>query len=133
VNEPTAVLKTAGATRHPSLSITIYDFGFPISDFTVKRFSCLCPKRRRLEIANRKSRASPPRSDDLEHRVRVWKLPGRELGMNLLSIDHHLERTTPGRHECERFNILLEPQKFFRQTDGLRFVVSSRAILDVDF
>jgi hypothetical protein len=47
-------------------------------------------------------------------------------------IDRDLEGATAGRDEGERFDVLLEPQEFFRQTDGLRLIVSNGAVFDAD-
>jgi hypothetical protein len=47
-------------------------------------------------------------------------------------VDGDFEFAAAGRDEGERMNVLFEPQEFFRQTDGLRFVVSNAAILDGD-
>ena len=64
----------------------------------------------------------------------IWirKLAGGELGMNLFAIDRDLKRAATRRHQFERTDVLLELEQFVRQTDGLRLVVSSGAILDGD-
>ena len=53
--------------------------------------------------------------------------------MELLSIGRDFKRATSARDEFEGRNMLLELEKFFRQTDGVRLVVSSGAIFDGDF
>ena len=53
--------------------------------------------------------------------------------MNLLPIDRDFKSAAARRDEGERPKALFEPQEFFRQTDGMRLVVSSRAIIDGDF
>ena len=95
--EPTTVLKTARATRHPSLS---------------------------------NSQLGP---DGLEDSAGLRKLARLQFRVNLFPIDADLKSAAPRRHEPQRTDALLEAQKFFRQTDGLGFVISSRAIFDCDF
>ena len=53
--------------------------------------------------------------------------------MELLSIGRDFKRATSAWDEFEERNMLLELEKFFRQTDGMRLVVSSGAILDRNF
>ena len=65
-----------------------------------------------------------------EDRVRLRELPGLQLGMDFFAIDADLKRAAARGHEGQPANVLLEPQQFFRQTDGMRLVVSSGAILD---
>lgn len=69
-------------------------------------------------------------SDGFDYVVWVRKLPCLEFGVNLLSVNTDLESTTTRRNELERTNVLFELQKLFRQTDGLRLVVSSSAIFN---
>jgi hypothetical protein len=52
--------------------------------------------------------------------------------MNLLPIDSDLKHTTARRDQLERADVLFEFEKLVRQTDGLRLVVSCRAILNRD-
>lgn len=47
-----------------------------------------------------------------------------------MAIDADLEATARRRDKLERLDALLEFEKLFRQTDGVRLVVSDRAILD---
>src|SRR5207249_11402824 len=64
--------------------------------------------------------------------LRLRELAGGQLRMNLLSINGDFERATARRNERKGPDVLLKPQQFFRQTDGMRLIVSSRAILDRD-
>lgn len=50
--------------------------------------------------------------------------------MNFFAINAHLERAAARRHQRQRTDVLLQLEQFFRQTDGVRFVVSGRAIFD---
>jgi len=75
-------------------------------------------------------------SEKFPHRFhdfsRVWKLAALFLRVQFLSIHRHFENSAAGRNELERSQPLFEFQNFFRQTDGLRLVVSSSAIFDSD-
>ena len=53
--------------------------------------------------------------------------------MKYLAIHYDLKCAAARRHQTERFDILFQSQKFFRQTDGLRLVISNAAILNDDF
>jgi len=66
-------------------------------------------------------------------RIGVREFSGRDFRINLLSISDNFEHTAARRDQRERSNPLLQLQELVRQTDGLRLVVSSRAILDGDF
>ena len=70
--------------------------------------------------------------DSSKDRVEVWELTRLQFGINLLPIHDDLERAATRGRQAQRFDALLESQKFFRQTDGPRLVVSSSAILDYD-
>ena len=65
--------------------------------------------------------------------VLFWKAACLEFGINKFAVDADFESATAGRNQLERANALLEFQKLFRQTDGMRFVVSDRAVFDDDF
>ncbi len=52
------------------------------------------------------------------------------FGVNFFLVHRHFENSATGRNQRERTDLLLELQKFIRQTDGLRFVVSERAIFN---
>ncbi|MDA0746006.1 MAG: hypothetical protein O2954_05765 [bacterium] len=57
-----------------------------------------------------------------------------ELGIDEFTVYGYLKPTPAGGDEGEAFNILLEFfEEFFRQTDGLGFVASSRAVFDFEF
>lgn len=68
--------------------------------------------------------------DRFKDRFRSGKLACLEFGINRLSIDTDLKRTARRRDQMQRTNILFEPEQFFRQTDGLRLVVSKAAIFN---
>ena len=74
--------------------------------------------------------AKPPR--DLDDGVKVGELARGLLGINLLSIDGDLKNAAACGNEFQRADVLFELQEFFRQTDGLRLVVSCRAVFDGD-
>jgi hypothetical protein len=57
-------------------------------------------------------------------------LAGFLLGIDFLSVNAHFKDPATCRDQRQRTNILFQPQKFFRQTDGLRLVVSNAAIFD---
>ena len=80
-----------------------------------------------------RQRGSPLAFDGLEDGVRLGEFPRRQFGINFLPIDAHLKHAAAGRHQRKRADVLLELQKFFRQTDGVRFIVSSRTVFDFDF
>ena len=56
-----------------------------------------------------------------------------QFRVNDLPIDGDLEGSAARRHQLKRANVLLELQEFLRQTDGVRLVVSSGAVLDANF
>ena len=59
-------------------------------------------------------------------------MPRRKLGMDLLAIRGDFIGAATRRHELEGADVLLELEEFFRQTDGIRLVVSSSAIFNRD-
>ena len=67
-----------------------------------------------------------------EDGVRFGEFAGLQFGVDEFPVHGDLELATAGGDEGERLDVLFEPQEFFRQTDGLRFVVSNAAILDGD-
>lgn len=71
-------------------------------------------------------------ANDAEDGVRIGEFAGLCFGVDEIPIDGDFEFAAAGGDEGERLNVLFEPQEFFRQTDGLRFVVSNAAILDGD-
>ena len=55
------------------------------------------------------------------------------FGEGEFAVDGDFKTPAAGGNECEAFDILFElSQKSVRQTDGLVFVASSRAVFDVD-
>jgi hypothetical protein len=71
--------------------------------------------------------------DGFEDGVRLGELSRLQFGIYLLPIDANFEGAPTGRDQVQRTDSLFECQKFFRQTDGFWFVVSSRAVLDCYF
>ena len=69
---------------------------------------------------------------DFDNDLRIWKLSRRLLGIDRLPINSDLKHAAARRNQFERADVLFELQEFVRQTDGLRLVVSSCAILDCD-
>ena len=70
--------------------------------------------------------------DLLEEDVEVGKFSRFGLGMQLVAIDGHLKDAAAGGHQLQRTDSLFQGQQCVRQTDGSRFVVSGRAVLDDD-
>ena len=62
--------------------------------------------------------------------IGIGELSRRLLGMDLVAIHHNFKHAAARGDQFERVDLLLEFQKLFRQTDGLRLVISSCAILD---
>ena len=92
-----------------------------------------------LPLENPKSATRNPKwnrsaflTDGFDNGIRIGELACRILRVDLLSIDRNLKHAAAGRNQLERADVLFEFQEFFRQTDGLGLVVSSRAILDGD-
>ena len=71
--------------------------------------------------------------DGFEDGVRLGELSRLQFGIYLVPIDANLESASTRRDQLQRADSLFECQKFFRQTDGFWFVVSSRAVLDCYF
>src|SRR4051794_12655864 len=68
----------------------------------------------------------------IEHPLIFGKLARFQLRVDQLVIDGDLEAASAGRNELETLNLLLvRTQQLARQTDGLRLVVSHRAILQL--
>lgn len=73
------------------------------------------------------------RLDRLQHVGFVGEGSGLELRIQQLFSDLELEAASFGRDEGERLDVLLEVgEKLGRQTDGLRLVVSHRAVFERD-
>jgi len=71
--------------------------------------------------------------DRLHDVPRLGKLPRLQLGVDQFAVHQHLELPLVGRNEDVFGNVLLEMrQDFGRQTDGFGFVVSNRAVDDLD-
>jgi hypothetical protein len=85
----------------------------------------------RLEIGERGK--LPKIADLLNDSVRLGELAGGDFRINLLSINADFEHTPTGGDQPQRSDPLFELEQFVRQTDGMRLVVSSRAILDGNF
>lgn len=69
-------------------------------------------------------------ADGLDDGVGIGELPRLQLGIDFFSIDADLECPAAGWNQFQRANVLFEPQKLFRQTDGLWLIVSNAAIFD---
>jgi hypothetical protein len=73
-----------------------------------------------------------PGPDRLEHLLLVGELAGLELGVDQLAVDGQLETTAARWDQFEVADLLLElTQQLARQTDGLRLVVSHRAVFQL--
>ena len=69
-----------------------------------------------------------------DQQVFVREGPTLQFGVDLLVILENFKPTVVERHEFERFDPLLGcNQQLLRQTDGPRFVISLRAILNSYF
>ena len=69
------------------------------------------------------------RADGLNGPLFVWKLAGFQLGIDQVAVDAQLEASAARGDELELFDLLLVGgQQLARQTDGLRLVVSHRAV-----
>ena len=69
----------------------------------------------------------------LENGIGLRKLSGRFLAVDDFAVDRDFEHATAHRDKGEGLDVLFQAQELFRQTDGLRLVVSKAAILDADF
>jgi hypothetical protein len=75
----------------------------------------------------------PPLGNARDNGLFVRKLSGFELRVNQFAIQRDLEAATAGRDERELLDFLFEVvEQFGRQTDGLRFVSSDRAVFQLD-
>ena len=72
------------------------------------------------------------RAGDADDLVRIRKTSGVQFRMNLLAVDRHLKRAAFRRHQRQGLDVLLQLEELVRQTDGMRLVVSSRAVFDGD-
>ena len=106
-------MKTARATRHPSLSRS------RIADCGLRKDRQVTPREILFELFNR--------ADD---GVEVRPIAGIEFGMEKFSIGANLKCSAARRNESERLDTLAEFENFGRQTDGLGCVVSNHAVFD---
>ena len=65
--------------------------------------------------------------------VKIRPFAGIELGMERFAIGADFEGAAAGWNQGERRDPIAEIENLSRQTDGFRFVVSSRAIFDDNF
>ena len=65
-----------------------------------------------------------------DDRGRLRKFPRLFFRVDFLPVHNDFEDPATRRNQFQRSNILFEPQKFFRQTDGLRLIISHAAIFD---
>ena len=148
----TTVLKTARATRHPSLSglqktpnaqrpTSDAEFFVREARFGVRRFAT-----GRIRVANLTplSNAQRPATDygiqaigwlfclldRLNDLVEIRPLAGLEFGMEQFAIGANFEGAAARRNQRKRLDALAEFENFGRQTDGLRRVVSNDAVFD---
>jgi hypothetical protein len=146
----TTILKTARATRHPSLSMNQIRYGQTSADRSGELIEnrsgredwreavFRSPREARRAKAGERERdnlemaGSAPGANGAEDCVGLGEFAGLHLGVDEFPVDGDLEFAAAGGGEGERLNVLFEPQEFFRQTDGLRFVVSNAAIFDGD-
>jgi len=76
----------------------------------------------------------PLHLDVLSDFLIVGKSTGLQLRKNRFPVDAHFKTASVGRYQDEPFDFRLQVgNKFFGQTDRLRFVVSDHAIDDFDF
>jgi hypothetical protein len=115
--EPTTVLKTARATRHPSLS----------RKENIQRST---PNIERRISEEEKDEGLLKLFDLADHFVEVGPIAGIELGMEEFAIGLNFKSASARRDERERFDVFAEFKNFGRQTDGLRRVVSNDAVFD---
>jgi hypothetical protein len=65
--------------------------------------------------------------------VRIRKFARLQFRVDQLASGANLKPASGRRDQLYRTDALFELEQFFRQTDGFRFVVSDRAILNHDF
>jgi hypothetical protein len=70
--------------------------------------------------------------NEFHDRVGFGKLARGGLGVDGLAVGGDLKSATAPRNELQRGDILLKLEQFFRQTDGVRLIVSHRAVFDRD-
>jgi len=72
-------------------------------------------------------------ADVAQNRVGIGELAGGLLRVDVATVHTHLEDAARGGDELERPDLELETQQLRRQTAGMGFVVSGRAVFDDDF
>lgn len=73
-------------------------------------------------------------ADDLEHLLLVGKLAGLELRVHEIAVERQLEAAAAAGDQLQLVDLLLvRGQQFGRQTDGLRLVISHRAVFELHF
>jgi hypothetical protein len=78
--------------------------------------------------------ALPPFADFRNERFLVGELAGLEFRVHQVAIDGDFKATAAGRLQLQALDTLLElAEDLGRQTDGLRLVVSSRAVTQMNF
>ena len=69
-------------------------------------------------------------SDCFDHGIGIRELAGLQFGIDFVAINGDLKSTAARWNQGERADVLFEFQDFFRQTDGMGLVISSRAIFN---
>ena len=81
--------------------------------------------------AGRISLFPQPGADGVQDPLLIREFPGFQLGVNQVPVDGQLKGPTAGRNQGQvAYLLLVRAQELVRQTDGLRLVVSHRAILE---
>ena len=79
--------------------------------------------------SQRRTLQPPPNRGD--HRLFIGELTGLQLRVNQFPIHGQLEAPAAARDELKVADLLFEfSEQLLRQTDGLRFVVSHRAVFE---
>jgi len=74
-----------------------------------------------------------PRAHRFHRPLFIGKLAGLQLGINQVAIHLQLEGAPARRDQVQILDLLLvRRQQLARQTDGLRFIVSHRAVFELD-
>jgi hypothetical protein len=73
-------------------------------------------------------------ADELEHLLFVGEFPGFELRVDEVPVERQLEAAATAGDQLQLVDFLLvRGQQLGRQTDGLRLVVSHRAVFEFHF
>ena len=71
-------------------------------------------------------------SDRVQHPLFFGELTRLELGIDQIPVDRNFEATSARRNQLQiAYLLLVGGQQLARQTDGLRFIVSNRTILEL--